>query len=289
VYDSAKKMWMVERDPSYKDGEEPSPERGEQQSPTPDAKPGTADESGGLTLGEHLPPAIREDPQAPEMLREVSTALDDSRIESGAKQRLVDIAMDLHSADLEAGMPQLWNREANEGVLRQRWGGAYNERVVRAQAAAKALGPKFLAWCDRTQAGNSPALIETLALMADKDKILGLSPEQAAAKMKEWRSDPKSPLRNSLHPEHAVALAKARVLAILSEGKGRRGNVEELVQDRQEAKRQEKDGGLDPATDKIEAELKQLRLDPAYFDKSKPNHRAVIERVRELYRQRYPD
>src|SRR5258706_6512381 len=54
VYDSAKKMWMVERDPSYKEGEEPSPERGEQKSPTPDAKPGTADESGGLTLGEHL-------------------------------------------------------------------------------------------------------------------------------------------------------------------------------------------------------------------------------------------
>jgi len=261
----------------------------EQLRPKADAKPGTADETGGLTLGEHLPPTVRDDPQAPEMLREVSAALDDVKMEPVAKQRLVDLAMELHTADLNVGMPQLWNREANEGVLRQRWGAAYDERVARAQAAAKALGPKFLAWCDRTQVGNSPALLETLALMSDKDKILTLSPEQAAAKMKEWRSDPKSPLRNSLHPEHAVTLAKARVLALLAEGKGRQGNVEEMVADRQERDKQEKDGGLDPATERIDAELRQLRLDPAYFDKSKPNHKAVIERVRELYRLRYPD
>jgi hypothetical protein len=114
-------------------------------------------------------------------------------------------------------------------------------------------------------------------------------PAQAAAKMKEWRSDPKSPLRNSLHPEHAVALAKARALAVISEGKGRQANVEELVQDRQEAEATAKDETLDDATAKLDAELKQLRLDPAYFDSSKPNHKAVVARVRELYRQRWPD
>jgi hypothetical protein len=289
TYDPAQKIWRVERDPNFKEDGTPAAERGEQKSPTPDAQPGTADESGGLTLGEHLPPAIREDPQAHEMLREVSTALDDSRIETGAKQRLVDIAMDLHSADLEAGMPALWNREANEGVLQQRWGAAYPERVARAQAAAKALGPKFLAWCDRTQAGNSPALIETLALMADKDKILSLSPEQAAAKMKEWRSDPKSPLRNSLHPEHAVALAKARVLAIIAEGKGRQGNVEELVKDRQAAEAKAKGEPLDDATAKLDAEITAIRLDKGYSSPSAANHKALVARMQELMRQRWPD
>jgi len=225
------------------------------------------------------------------MLREVSTALDDSRLEAGAKQRLVDIAMDLHSADLEAGMPQLWNREANEGVLRQRWGAAYPERVARAQAAAKALGPKLLAWCDRTQAGNSPALLETLALMADKDKLLTLSPEQAAAKMKEWRSDPKSPLRNSLHPEHAVTLAKARVLAILAEGKGRQGNVEEFVKDRQEAEAKAKgEQPVDDAMAKLDAEAAEIRRQPDYFrpGKNPELHRSLTARMAEIMRQRWP-
>ena len=282
AYDAAQKIWRVERDPNFKEDGTPASERGEQKPPTTDAKPGAADEAGGLQLGEHLPSIIRDDPQASEHLAEVSAALDDTRIVPQAKQRLVDLAMELHAADLDLGV-NLWNREANEGVLKQRWGAAYGERVARAQAAAKALGPKFLAWCDRTQAGNSPALLETLALMTDN--LLGLSPQDAAAKLKGWRSDPKHPLRQSLHAEHAMYVARARALAILAEGTGgRQGNVEELVKDRTA-----KEPAGDSPEAKIDAELRQLRLDPAYMDKSKPNHKAVIERVRELYRQRYPD
>jgi hypothetical protein len=268
-------------------------ERGEDDVPehlrSSDSKEGGADETGGLQLAEHLPPEIRDDPVAAEHLREVSTALDAVSIQPDAKQRLVDLAMDLHAADLATGMPQLWNREANEGVLRQRWGSAYDERVARAQAAAKALGLKFLAWCDRTQAGNSPALLETLALMADKDKLLTLSPAAAAAKMKEWRNDPKSPLRNSLHPEHAVALAKARVLAIIAEGKGRQGNVEELAKDRQDAEAKAKGEPVDDATAKLDAEITAIRLDKGYSNPSAANHKALVARMQELKRQRWPD
>jgi hypothetical protein len=53
--------------------------------------------------------------------------------------------------------------------------------------------------------------------------------------------------------------------------------------------RSAKEPVADSPEGKIDSELRQLRLDPAYFDKSKPNHKAVVERVRELYRLRYPD
>ena len=108
VWDSSKQMWMVERDPSFREDSD-SPEQQRAERPTPDVKPGTADESGGLQLAEHLPTIIREDPSAPTVLREASEALDHVRMEPAAKQRLVDLAADLHAADLEAGVPPLWN------------------------------------------------------------------------------------------------------------------------------------------------------------------------------------
>jgi hypothetical protein len=292
IYDEKTGVWVVRRDPDYREPGSEEESQPQQQRPTPDAKPGAADETGGLQLAEHLPTIIREDPSAPTVLREASEALDHVRMEPAAKQRLVDLAADLHAADLEAGVPPLWNEEACLGVLRQRWGAAFPERLTRAQAAAKALGPKFLAWCGTDYRGNSPALLETLAIMADKEKLLGLSPEQAAAKMKEWRTDPKSPLRNSLHPEHAVALAKARVLAIISEGKGRQGNVEELVKDRQEAEAKAKgEPAVDDATAKLKAEEADIRRQPEYFrpGKNPELHRSLTARMVQIMRELYKD
>jgi hypothetical protein len=60
--------------------------------------------------------------------------------------------------------------------------------------------------------------------------------------------------------------------------------VKEMVADRTA-----KEPVADSPEGKIDAELRQLRLDPAYFDSSKPNHKAVVERVRQLYRERYKD
>jgi len=101
--------------------------------------------------------------------------------------------------------------------------------------------------------------------------------------------DPKSPLRNSLHPEHAVALAKARVLAIIAEGKGRQGNVEELVKDRQDADAKAKGEPVDDATAKLDAEITAIRLDKGYSNPSAANHKALVARMQELMRQRWPD
>jgi hypothetical protein len=107
------------------------------------------------------------------------------------------------------------------------------------------------------------------------------------------RRDPKSALRDPYNPGHKLAVQQAKVLAdvmdrrdkfVAKNGGGRQGNVDEMVKDR--SAKEPKGNSPEAALD---AELKQLRLDPAYFDKSKPNHRAVIERVRELYRQRYPN
>lgn len=111
------------------------------------------------------------------------------------------------------------------------------------------------------------------------------------------KSDPKSALRDPYHKGHRLAVRQAQVLADVMDRRekflekkngGRQGTVDELVKDRTEGERQRKEGGLDSETDKIDAELRQLRLDPAYMDKSKANHKVVVERVRELYRQRYP-
>jgi hypothetical protein len=43
------------------------------------------------------------------------------------------------------------------------------------------------------------------------------------------------------------------------------------------------------AKTKLETELRSLRLDKAYTDRSAPNHKLVVDRVAAIYQELYPE
>jgi len=38
----------------------------------------------------------------------------------------------------------------------------------------------------------------------------------------------------------------------------------------------------------LDKEINKLRMDPAYMDKSHPNHKAAVAEVKDLFEKRYP-
>jgi hypothetical protein len=175
-------------------------------------------------------------------------------------------------------------------MLKVRWGSFYGGRLEEVNKYVNAR-PALRAYLNKTGAGNQLSVLEALGMIACGD--MSKKPEVAAKILETMRRDPKSPLRDPYHKGHRLAVQQAKVLAdvvdrrdkfIAKNGGSRQADVKELVADRTA-----KEPVGDSAEAKIDAELRQLRLDPAYMDKSKANHKVVVERVRELYRQRWPD
>lgn len=61
---------------------------------------------------------------------------------------------------------------------------------------------------------------------------------------------------------------------------------EELYKEHKIVENQGTAGAMSPK--EIDAEIKKLQADPAYYDKMHPNHKAIVQDVKELYEKRYP-
>src|SRR5262249_23600922 len=102
--------------------------------------------------------------------------------------------------------------------------------------------------------------------------------------------DRKSPLYDVAHKDHKLYKDTFRNLSLVAnreDKKGRQGNVDELVKDRQQADAKTK-GTVDAATQKLDDEIQKIRMDPQYF-KSGPASKVLRERMRELMQLRWPD
>src|SRR5262249_53270723 len=158
-------------------------------------------------------------------------------------------------------------RSANEdtfrAILQQRWGKDYETRLATAQKTARSLGPAFIGWLNRTGAGNSPAMLETLAAWGEG--TMSMKPAEAKALLAEMRADVKGPLRNASHAGHRAAVAKARILSLHVAGvEDGKGGIDRKISTMQDAERT-KEGTQSSETEKLDEEIKRIRMDPQYF------------------------
>src|SRR5262249_29980314 len=139
------------------------------------------------------------------------------------------------------------NPGAVHAQLRALWGESYSARWGLAMKAWNALSSKAQAWV-ADHAEHPVAIFRTLAAIGGGS--LSLSREQAQAKADEMRADRKSPLYDVAHKDHKLYKDTFRNLSLVAnreDKKGRQGNVDELVKDRQQADAKTK-GTVDAAT-----------------------------------------
>jgi hypothetical protein len=297
VYDSAKKMWMVERDPSYKDGE-PSAEDQRAQAEAAakqrdeDAETNGVYKRGGneLVLPEHMPTAALRDPEAPVLLGEVREIFTEAGLLHAAQQRLIDVFAEEYIEERNGGAPATWNESAVLGQLKQQWGPGFESRLALAQKAARSFGQPFLKWLGDTGAGNAVSILNALALYGDG--TLSMTPDKAAAKLAEMRANKTGPLMNSFHPEHRVALSQARALSMhlhnavsANEDQGKT-TLKNMVGNRLDAEARAKGKTVDEATEKMNDRVRAIRSDPNYWKKDNAGlHRSLVDEMQSLMRQ----
>ena len=284
VYDQKRGVWTVERD----DREDTLAT--EKSTAIPDAKKEDGQEpTAGVELPDILPDYVRDSPEIQSLVAEGVAAMTSSgEYNDEAMQRVVDLVSQFE-LEIGAEQPNLHEEDRIRSMLKARWGSFYEGRLEKVNAFVNAR-PALRAYLNKTGAGNQLSVLEALGMVACGEA--SHKPEIAAQLLETMRRDPKSALRDPYNPGHRLAVQQAKVLADVMDrrdkfnakkGGIRQANVEEMVADRTA-----KEPSGDSPEGKLDAELKTLRQSPAYFDKSRPEHKAIVERVRQIYRERYP-
>jgi len=262
----------------------PTVDKGENDLPSQEeGKP--TDASGiALEIPGHVPKSVQYDENIQGALHELGGILRESAIKPEVAQSYVDVYAE-YALESPATEVDPANPGAVHAQLKALWGETYGTRWGHVLKAWNALSSKNQEWV-ANHAEHPVAMFRTLAAIGSG--TFSVSREQAQEAVDKMRADKKGPLYDVSHKDHRLVRDTYRNLSLLAnredKPKGRQADVKDMVNDRTA-----KEPAGDSPEAKIDAELKQLRLDPAYLDKSKPNHKVVIERVRELYRQRYPD
>jgi hypothetical protein len=283
TWDEKIKAWHLRRDPTY----QPAEERTEREPSEADEKARLIDEP-ALEIPGHVPTAVQESEEVQSALHELGGILREQAIAPEVGQSYIDIYAG-YAMESPAGEVDALNPTAVHAQLRALWGDTYATRWASVQKAWSSFSPQTQDWV-ANHAEHPIAMIRTLAAIGSG--TFKLSPEQAQEAITKMRADRKSPLFDVSHKEHRLYTDTFRNLSLVANRpdvkKGRQGNVEELVADRQAAKAKAKGESLDPETQKLDDEIQKIRLDPQYF-KSGPASKVLHERMRELMRQRWPD
>jgi hypothetical protein len=272
-------------------------DRGEDDLPAAE-EAGPADPDYDLTtaIPDHVPPHLRDDPATVTALGEVSAMAKEAGVPAKTARLMTSLYAEL-ALEQQGKIPTtaLHDQENMESYLKSQWGASYEGTVRAAQEAARSLGPKFLAWLGETRLGNDPAMLITLAGLSKDGMFRTMTPAKAREEIAAMRANKNHSINKPGSSDRTAWMARYRMLSALAHSEesevspkdrklgAREGNVKEMVADRTA-----KEASGDSPQAKLEAELKQLRLDPAYYDKSKPNNKAVVERVRAIYRELYP-
>lgn len=248
----------------------------------------------GVHLPDYLPDHVRDDPETQAVVAEAAAVLkEETRLNDVQVQRLVDLVSQF---ELEAGSdhPPLWQEDTIRGLLKRRWGTVYESRLADMQKYVAAR-PKLRDWLNKTGAGNYVPVLEALAAVADGTMSLGAA--DAQRHLDAARKDRKGPLMNAGHPNHHLAVSRARVLADVVDrvekhaAKKDGGRSEEQAAKRgEEAWKERRGEGSKPTSEqqKLDDEIQKIRTDPQYF-KDGPATKVLHERMKELMRLRWPD
>ncbi len=277
AWDKDRGIWVVERVPD--DESRPAaPKEAEaaaQQDVTPDDY---VPEIPG-----HVPQSVQHNETVQESLRELGGFFRESGIAPEVGQSYVDVYTE-YALEHPASEVDPLNPGAVHSQLKALWGETYSTRWGHVMKVWNSMSAKTQDWV-ANNAEHPVAMFRTLAAIGSGG--LALSREQAQAAVDKMRADRKSPLYDVAHKEHRLFKDTYRNLSLVAnreDRKGRQGSVEEMVKDRTA-----KEPAGDSPEAKLDAELRTLRTSPAYFDKSRPEHKAVVERVREIYRTKFPD
>ncbi len=191
--------------------------------------------------------------------------------EAGIDQPTMQVLYDfITDMQLTRGVEVLNLSNATEcvTVLQNQYGPEADAIIRDAQAGARMLGPKGRMYLDGTGLGNAPSVLVALAHFYRGD--FKLSPESAQAELTKVRSS------KAYQAGDRSAIDRGRLLGMLAT----RAGGELLPPKAQHG------GGVPFAkAQSVNAELTKLRMDPAYWDKSAPNHKVTVARVHELMRQ----
>jgi hypothetical protein len=296
VYNNKTGVWDLRHDDA------PKPK--EQQRDLVEDENGESDtgEPSGIEIPDYVPDSFRDDAELRAVIDEGAKTVA-GEYGTGEVQRVVDLIAQFELELGHDGQPPLWNEEAIRGVLKQRWGTVYQERLAQLQQFVQDR-PKLLEYLNRTGLGNSISVCEALALVADG--TMSINATRAAELLEASRKDRRSDLRNAMDPQHLLAVARARTLAdVIDRTEKNTAKAAERAAAKKDGGRSEQQAmkrgieahqaarGNDPKATpdqhRLDDEIRQIRLDKGYSNSSAPNHKQLVARMKELYRLRYPE
>ncbi len=115
------------------------------------------------------------------------------------------------------------NQKESLHKLQQEWGGAYDEKIKRAQAAVGHFGDdKLVSFLDDSGLGNNPNLIKAFSKIGDslsEDQFkgnvkgeLGFTPDEAQRKLNDIFANKEHPYFDKTHPNHKNAMEEVQTL-----------------------------------------------------------------------------
>jgi hypothetical protein len=263
---------------------------GEQLAVEPDA---------AYNLSEALPPYapkhIADDPYTEASLHQIGGWAKQAGIAAPVAKTLVGVVADLALAEQDA-VPPTWDKDAVEQHMRRELGDkAYEDTVRAAGATVKRMGPGFADWLFESGWGNVPAMVHALAALGPDGLLTKNTPDHARQAMQQIRAKKDHPVNKPGAKGRGAALVQWRLLSALANMGDQSvsdGDASERRSER-DGKQAMKDRKAPPKESsprvRAEEEAKSLMRSSAWNDRRDPSHRAVAERVRELFRKAYPE
>ncbi len=150
-------------------------------------------------------PAVTAEEQRP-ALDEFAAAASAAGIEHPVAQAMVEAFVDADSAmdyrgDLDA--------DGAEAYLRSHWREKFTEKIASVHKTVKALGPAFAEYLDRSNLGNSPAVLQVLADFG----LFRMAKAEAQAELQKIKGDFKSDYFSQDHWRRIPAVLKVKILS----------------------------------------------------------------------------
>jgi hypothetical protein len=197
----------------------------------------------------------------------------DAGLSHDTTQSLFDLVADLELTDTSGVNGS--NPDETMTVLSNRYGAAAAKQLVAdCQSAVKRLGPAIRQYLDQpldamgARLGNAPSVIVALAHLHRGD--LNLTPAQAQSEVTKLRRS-----KGYTAGDRAI-VDRVRVLSRIAT----RGQKNELKGPSHAVPNTKSQGRK-----QVENKIAELRRSPAYFDRSRPEHREVVAQVQALYSQ----
>ena len=235
----------------------------------------------GETLPIHalLPQSLQ--PEAEQFAADIAAIATDRGLGRGMATAALNFVID--AAMTAGGIGDGSNPRETMNYLNTKYTAEGAKKVVAdAQRAVAQLGPDVAAFLNQQDSlgrrlADNAAVVEMLAEFALG--VFHLSPSQARAQLKTLQSMPE------YKAGKPNVVARVRSLnAIIAQGKG--GDHKGLA----DAAAQRKAPKVTPtAKSKLEAELKQIRMDPGYYKRDADNHKALVARVNAIYAELQPE